>query len=158
MTYDSVTTAQVVAHCSFQSIPEKIIALPPNVSKLNNFMCGPFNRAGQLCGVCKKGYGPALLTNYECAACSTKNYGWALYLLQEFLPITVFYLVIVTFQVSATSGPLNVFIYSLHKSLHILCTITHHCPLHTVLNHGFRPCKRFCLHFMVSGTWNFFIL
>ena len=46
MTYDSVTTVQVVAHCSFQSIPEKIIALPPNVSKLNNFMCGPFNRAG----------------------------------------------------------------------------------------------------------------
>ena len=60
----------------------------------------------------KKGYGPALLTDYECAECSTKNYGWALYLLLEFLPITVFYLVIVTFQISATSGPLNVFIFS----------------------------------------------
>ena len=57
---------------------------------------------------CKKGYGPALFTNYECEKC----YGWALYLLLEFLPITVFYLVIVTFQVSATSGPLNVFIFS----------------------------------------------
>ena len=72
----------------------------------------PLTEQGQLCGVCKIGYGPALLTNYECAACSTKNYGWALYLLLEFLPITVFYLVIVTFQVSATSGPLNVFIFS----------------------------------------------
>ena len=63
-----------------------MIALPPNVSELNDFMCGHFNREGQLCGDCKKGYGPALFTNYECAKCSTKNYGWALYLLLEFLP------------------------------------------------------------------------
>ena len=112
MTYDPVTRAQVVAYCSFESIPEKIISLPPNVSELNDFMCEHFNREGQLCGKCKRGYGPALLTNYECEKCSTKSYGWALYLLLEFLPITVFYLVIVTFQVSATSGPLNVFIFS----------------------------------------------
>ena len=112
MTYDPVTRNQVVGFCLFESMLKRIITLPPNVSELNDFMCGHFNREGQLCGDCKKGYGPALLTNYECAACSTKNYGWALYLLLEFLPITVFYLVIVIFQVSATSGPLNVFIFS----------------------------------------------
>ena len=51
---------------------------------------------------------------YDCVKCSTKNkkYGWALYILLQFLPITMFYLVIVMFQVSATSGPLNVFIFS----------------------------------------------
>ena len=112
MTYNPVTRTQVVGFCLFESIPEIKILLPPNISELNDFMCGDFNREGQLCGDCKKGYGPALFTNYECAECSTKNYGWALYLLLEFLPITVFYLVIVTFHVSATSGPLNVFIFS----------------------------------------------
>ena len=112
LSYNPVTRAQVVGFCIFESIPEKIISLPPNISELNDFMCGHFNREGQLCGTCIKGYGPALFTNYECAECSTKNYGWALYLLLEFLPITVFYLVIVTFQVSATSGPLNVFIFT----------------------------------------------
>ena len=112
MSYNPVTRTQVVEFCLFESMLERIIDLPPNVSKLNDFMCGHFNREGQLCGTCKKGYGPALFTNYECAECSTKSYGWALYLLLEFLPITVFYLVIVTFQVSATSGPLNVFIFS----------------------------------------------
>ena len=112
MSYNPVTRTQVVGFCLFESMLERIIDLPPNVSKLNDFMCGHFNREGQLCGTCKKGYGPALFTNYECAECSTKSYGWALYLLLEFLPITVFYLVIVTFQVSATSGPLNVFIFS----------------------------------------------
>ena len=112
MAYDLDTRTQVVAYCLFESMLERITDLPPNVSKLNDFMCGHFNREGQLCGDCKKGYGPALLRNYECAKCSTKSYGWALYLLLEFLPITVFYLIIVTFQISATSGPLNVFIFS----------------------------------------------
>ena len=112
MNYDPVTRTQVVGFCLFESMLERIIHLPSNVSKLNDFMCGHFNREGQLCGDCKKGYGPALLRNYDCAKCSTKSYGWALYLLLEFLPITVFYLIIVTFQISATSGPLNVFIFS----------------------------------------------
>ena len=79
-------------------------------------LCGHFNREGQLCGTCKKGYGPALFTNYECAECSAKNYGWALYLLLEFLPITVFYLIIVIFQISTTSGPLNVLIFSVYTN------------------------------------------
>ena len=114
MTYDPVTRSQVVGDCFLKSMRNSITILPSNVSELNNFMCEGFNREGQLCGECKKGYGPALLTDYNCAKCSTKNkkYGWALYLLIGFLPITVFYLVIVMFQVSATSGPLNVFIFS----------------------------------------------
>ena len=112
MSYDRPTKAQAVGFCLFESVLEGIIDLPPNVSELENFMCGHFNRKGQLCGDCRTGYGPALSTNYVCADCSTKSYGWALYLLLEFLPITVFYLVIVTFQISATSGPLNVFIFS----------------------------------------------
>ena len=55
--------------------------MPPNVSELNDFM---LERASYVEIV--KRYGPALFTNYECAKCSTKNYGWALYLLLEFLP------------------------------------------------------------------------
>ena len=36
------------------------IQLPSNVSSLNEFMCGPLNREGPLCGKCKKGYGIAV--------------------------------------------------------------------------------------------------
>ena len=113
MTYNPVTRTQVGGNCLFKSKSEFITILPENVSELNDFMCGGFNREGQLCGACKKGYGPALIRyDMQCTKCSTKNYGWALYLLLGFLPITVFYLIIVMFQVSATSGPLNVFIFS----------------------------------------------
>ena len=112
MTYDPVTRSQVEGGCFLKSMRDSITTLPSNVSELNNFMCGSFNREDQLCGACKEGYGPALLTDYDCAKCSSQNYSWALYLLLQFLPITVFYLIIVMFQVSATSGPLNVFIFS----------------------------------------------
>ena len=39
------------------------IHLPKNVSLLNEFMCGSFNREGTLCGKCKDGYGTALYTH-----------------------------------------------------------------------------------------------
>ena len=112
LTYNPVTKTQVVGFCFFESLTEFMTTLPSNVSELNDFVCGGFNREGQLCGACKKGYGPALFTDFKCAKCSSQNYGWALYLLIGFLPITLFYVVIVMFQVSATSGPLNVFIFS----------------------------------------------
>ena len=112
ITYDPVTRTQVAGKC-FETITKLTTTLPANVSELTNFICGSFNREGQLCGECKTGYGPTLFKYHrQCANCSTINYGWALYLLVEFLPITVFYVIIVTFQVSATSGPLNVFIFS----------------------------------------------
>ena len=151
MTYDPVTNTQVVAYCSFESKPEKIASLPPNVSELNDFMCGRFNREGRLCGDCKKGYGPALFTNYECAKCSTKNYGWALYLLLEFLPITVFYLVIVTFQVSATSGPLNVFIFSAQVIAYSLDNNTS-----LLIAYGSQSWLQFMLKILITfyGFWN----
>ena len=113
VTYDPVTRTQVGGNCLFESKSELITILPENVSELNDFRYGGFNREGQLCGACKKGYGPALIKyDMQCTKCSSTNYGWALYLLLGFLPITVFYLIIVMFQVSATSGPLNVFIFS----------------------------------------------
>ena len=113
ITYDSATRTQVVGVCQFQSNPNFMTMLPSHVQELNEFMCGQFNREGQLCGKCKPGYGSAPLSlDLACVNCTAMSYGWALYLALEFLPITVFYTVIVVFQVSATSGPLNAFIFS----------------------------------------------
>ena len=119
ITYDSATRTQVVGACQFQSNPNFMTTLPTHIKKLNEFMCRHFNREGQLCGKCKPGYGSAILSfDPMCVNCTTKAYGWALYLTLEFLPITVFYMVIVIFQVSATSGPLNVFICTNHCHHH----------------------------------------
>jgi len=112
LTYDPVTKTQVGGACQFQSNPDLKTSLSMHITELNDFMCGKFNREGQLCGKCKRGFGPTILTlSPKCANCTAENYGWAMYLVLEFLPITVFYLFVVIFQVSATAGPLNAFIF-----------------------------------------------
>ena len=66
------------------------IQLPGNVSLLNNFMCGPLNREGVLCGKCKDGYGIALYSyTLKCSKCWGHGYGWILYFFLELFPITV---------------------------------------------------------------------
>jgi len=46
------------------------IQLPRNVSQLNEFMCGPLNREGILCGRCKPGYGTVFYSyTLECKRC-----------------------------------------------------------------------------------------
>ncbi len=38
------------------------LALPTNVSQLNDYMCGPLNRKGLLCRQCMDGYSPSVLS------------------------------------------------------------------------------------------------
>ena len=37
------------------------IMLPKKISRLNEYMCGPLNRKGHLCGECSDGYGPSMI-------------------------------------------------------------------------------------------------
>ena len=50
---------------------------------------------------------------YPCANCTANNYGWMLYILSElseFVPATVFYFVILTFQIRIKSVPMDCFV------------------------------------------------
>ena len=62
MTYDNATGATEYGPCPYIANYNTnsvnyvfFIQLPSNVSLLNEFMCGPLNREGQLCGKCKDG-------------------------------------------------------------------------------------------------------
>ena len=87
------------------------IHLPTVLTDLNEYMCGPLHRSGLVCSECADGYGP-FPTSYwhRCAKCKGALYGVPLFLLVEFLPITVFYVVVVMFQVKLTSPPMPCFI------------------------------------------------
>ena len=74
MTYKNTTGATEFGACPYiahyNTTPFDgftCIQLPSNVSLLNEFMCGPLNREGELCGKCKDGYGIALYS-YSCLA------------------------------------------------------------------------------------------
>ena len=90
-----------------------LILLPRNLSQLNDYMCGPLNRKGFVCNECADGFGPSATPfGYRCVNCTDAWYGVPVFLFLEFIPITVFYLIVLVFQISVTSAPMPCFIIS----------------------------------------------
>ena len=88
-------------------------SLPSNNTLMehSNLTCGPYNREGLLCSKCKPGYGPAVYSfSLMCAECSDNGVGWALYLLLVLFPITVFYIIVIIFNIRATAPPFTAFV------------------------------------------------
>ena len=88
------------------------ISLSTHLSELNNFMCGAYNREGLLCSECKPGYGPAVYAfSLKCIKCSDNGLGWVLYLFLVLFPITLFFLLVIIFNIHATSPPFAAFVF-----------------------------------------------
>lgn len=88
--------------------------LPSTVDQLDIFFCEPLKRTGRLCGNCQEGYGvPVYSHDNQCVPCETKDLARniILYLLAELLPLTVFFAVVIIFNVSITSGPAKAFVF-----------------------------------------------
>ena len=130
------------------------IQLPDNVSLLNEFMCGPLNREGTLCGTCKDGYGIALYSyTLECSKCWGHGYGWVLYYLLELFPITVMYFLVVIFNIRAASSPLSALVF---MSQLVVYTIRLNVPLHMYIANvvtGF-PYVALKVLLVLCGIWS----
>ena len=88
------------------------IRLPDNISELNEYMCGTMNRKGLLCKDCIDGFGPSMTSlGYKCSNCRDAWYGIPLFLAVEFLPITLFYIIILIFKANLTSAPFVRYIF-----------------------------------------------
>jgi len=106
-------------------VNNRFIALPQNTSNLKSIFCTPLNRDGLLCEDCIDGFGPIIIfIVYACANCTENNYGWMLYILSEFVPATVFYIVVLTLRVQITSAPMNCFV----MLSQLLVTLLNHDP------------------------------
>ena len=114
MTYNK-STGPVVGICFYNCVHNVLKddlyhLLPSDVTKLN--MCGYFNREGQLCGRCKKNYSiPVYSYDLNCVQCSTSPFNWVKYILAAFLPLTVFFVLVVCCRLSATSPKLFAFVF-----------------------------------------------
>ena len=84
------------------------ITLPSSLSELNETMCGKlFNRTGTLCGKCKDGHYPqAYSFDMSCIQCPNGNTNWWKYILAAYLPLTVFYLLVLAFRINVASSSL----------------------------------------------------
>ena len=118
LTYDSLSknkvVSAVISKCyQFLKRVPGYRTLPKNISLLNVEMCGPLNRKGYMCSTCIDGYGPSLnlmVDRNRCYDCKKHWYGIMMYLFIEFVPITLFYLLVLVFQIGMTSAPMTSFI------------------------------------------------
>ena len=117
VTYNKEESLTEVGNCIYncENIMKSDIlyhVLPKNVSKLNEVMCGKFNMNGTLCGKCRDGFFPlAYSFNMTCVKCPNGRSNWWKYMLSAFLPLTVFYFIVVFCKINITSSPLHGFIY-----------------------------------------------
>ena len=113
VTFDNFTESVLIGLCPYsyhtKQTKRYYHVLPNDTAKLNNALCGPYNRKGLMCGKCIKGFGPAVYSaNFQCANCSHISTGYAvsLYLILTYLPITILFLIVVFFHFNITSGPM----------------------------------------------------
>ena len=82
------------------------------ISQLTEQTCGALNRKGLLCSECYEGYGPAAYAfANECVKCHGSTFKrWALYLFVVLFPITIFYVIVIVFNIRATSPPFAAYV------------------------------------------------
>ena len=114
MTYDCEHNSTYVGRCPFkrQNSSHVWIKLPASISDVNDFICGGLNRTGLLCSKCMDGLGVALSHDRDCLECWNSFRGWALYVFLTLFPPTLFFFVVLLFQIKVTSAEMNSFIFS----------------------------------------------
>ena len=84
-----------------------------NFTDLNDNACHglQMNRTGQMCGSCVKGFAhPVYSYSLACVNCTDYKYNWIKYIAVAYLPLTVFFVMVISFRISAASGAMNGFI------------------------------------------------
>ena len=118
ISYDESEEKYTVSMCPYSQFKgpnvtnEGYVQLPDNLSQLNHYLCRTLNRSGPMCYQCIPGFGPSLTSvQFQCTNCTKSAwYRALLYAVVEFVPITVFFLLIIAFRIHITSAPMTSFI------------------------------------------------
>ena len=113
---DELTNDTGVTTCPYV-FPQNLIhnghiRLPQNLTHLNTFMCGHLTRqlGSPLCGRCTNGTGPSIYSfGSQCASCSILNILY--YLLLQYAPSTVIFLVIIVLRITLVSPPMVHYVF-----------------------------------------------
>ena len=100
------------------------VTLPQSTSvvALDKIICGK-NRTGKLCHKCRQGF----ISNYHdydynCKNNTNCNLGWLFFLVSEIVPVTVFFTVVILFNINFTDGYINGFVLFVQISDTMLIT------------------------------------
>ena len=109
-TTDTLLTAACPAgYCRYDDdTSNPFYILPQTCQELDDYLCGPRNRNGRLCGECADNYTVFFHSEqYNCKECKYGYLGWLLYILSELLPVTLVFLIVVLLNVHITAGLWN---------------------------------------------------
>jgi hypothetical protein len=114
LTYNEERNVTEMGMCMFTNMNNgrAYMVLPRSILELNEFVCGRlFNRTGTLCGRCKDDhYIQAYSFDVNCILCTNRRNGWWKYILAAYLPLTVFYLIVLLFKVNVAASNLFPFV------------------------------------------------
>ena len=94
------------------------LSLPSNVSELNSVVCQNLRREVKppLCGRCTNGTGPSVYSvGSKCVPCSPVNILY--YILLQYFPSTVIFLLVVIFRPSVTSAPMANYVFYCNSTM-----------------------------------------
>ena len=144
----------VTGFTSTQNAPhENYYHIKFELSTLTEQTCGPLNRKGLLCSECYEGYGPAVYAfGNECVKCHGSVYGrWALYLFVVLFPITVFYVIVIIFNVHAAAPPFTAFVLFCQTFMIIDCI---YMPTQIKFTSKYHSQALLLLAHTLFGMWN----
>ena len=117
-TFDEDSNITLVGHCPFTKPGRHhedhtlYHHLPITSDSLNNQICQPLNRTGALCGRCLPDHYPfAYSFNMTCIPCPHVRWNWFRYIMAAYLPLTLFYFLVLFFKVNTTSSHLYAVVY-----------------------------------------------
>ena len=163
MTNDVTFNQPFVSSCKYFQLRGHIkthsrsIRLPNNISKLNDYMCGPMNRTGRLCSECIEGFGPSYTSmGYQCSNCTETWYSIPRLLLVEIGPLTIFYFFVLFFRIQMTSAPMTCFILYCHCVMYIITSSMG--DVANFRNDGETSSVMFTIGITLFGVWNLDLL
>ena len=117
--HDQVAVGACPYSCFYRSATNDIkntgvYLLPRNKSDLSDELCGQWNRKGQMCGRCKKGFAPPVLAyDLGCMECNvTESVSGVLkFVAAGLLPPTILFFLVITLRLNINSPKLIGFIF-----------------------------------------------
>ena len=99
---------QVVSNCPFSCSPTDGHVFCRDIefsSTGDDPICSEYKRRGPMCGLCEHNHTPpAYSYNFTCVECTNYKMNWLKYTAVAYLPLTVFYFMVLLLKISATTG------------------------------------------------------
>ena len=160
MSYSDEFNTTVVGRCLYhlhheQTYQYKYYWLIPRLTQRNDTALCQFHKyyghtyqyqTGRMCTECVNGYAyPVYSYSLACVECKDYKYNWLKYIAVAFLPLTVFYIIVILFRISVTSGAMNGYV--------LMCQLLT-TPMNVRLFNTIRNKFVMSLYVSFHGIWN----